>query len=125
MVGRPNEPPLPDPLAYFLTWSSYGTWLPGDERGWIEYRHGWNLPSPALELESKARMTEDACRLDPHQRKEVELQIEETCRFRGWTLHAVNCRSNHLHVVVTAANMHPDQVRAQLKGLVHAPPQAA
>ena len=24
------------PLAYFLTWTTYGTWLPGDERGWIE-----------------------------------------------------------------------------------------
>ena len=32
-----NRPPLPDPLAYFLTWSTYGTWLPGDERGWIEH----------------------------------------------------------------------------------------
>ena len=23
-----------EPLAYFLTWTTYGTWLPGDERGW-------------------------------------------------------------------------------------------
>jgi hypothetical protein len=22
-----------EPLAYFLTWTTYGTWLPGDERG--------------------------------------------------------------------------------------------
>ena len=24
--------PLPEPLAYFLTWPTYGTWLPGDAR---------------------------------------------------------------------------------------------
>ena len=41
---RDCEPPLPEPLAYFLTWPTYGTWLPGDERGWVEYRHGWQLP---------------------------------------------------------------------------------
>jgi REP element-mobilizing transposase RayT len=111
---RPNEGPLPDPLGYFLTWSTYGTWLPGDERGWVEYRRGWQLPSPMLELESAARMTEDACRLDPEQRKRVEAQIEETCEFRRWTLLAVNCRTNHVHVVV-AADQDPKTVRNQLK----------
>jgi hypothetical protein len=35
---RDCEPPLPEPLASFLTWPPYGTWLPGDERGWVEYR---------------------------------------------------------------------------------------
>ena len=24
---------FPEPLAYLLTWTTYGTWLPGDERG--------------------------------------------------------------------------------------------
>jgi hypothetical protein len=41
-----NRPPMSDPLAYFLTWVTYGTWLPGDDRGWVEYRHGWQLPDP-------------------------------------------------------------------------------
>ena len=54
------EPPLPEPLAYFLTWPTYGTWLPGDERGWVEYRHGWQLPDPARKREAQARLTEDA-----------------------------------------------------------------
>jgi len=114
MRGREGEAPLPDPLAYFLTWNTYGTWLPGDERGWAEYRRGWQLPNPILELESAASMTEDACRLDLEQRREVEEQIRETCRFRDWTVHAVNCRTNHVHVVLTA-DYHPDEVRSQLK----------
>ncbi len=114
MRGRDHEAPMPDPLAYFITWNTYGTWLPGDARGWVDLHHGWQLPCPILELESKARMTEQACRLDREQRTIVEKQIEETCRIRGWKLHAVNCRTNHLHIVVTA-EQHPDQVRNQLK----------
>jgi len=41
---RPNEPSMPDPLAYFLTWTTYGTWLPGDERGWVLKGKGFNCP---------------------------------------------------------------------------------
>ncbi|MBI2805935.1 MAG: transposase [Planctomycetes bacterium] len=111
---RENEPPMPEPLAYFLTWSSYGTWLPGDDRGWVEYRHGWRPPDPVRKLEAAGRMTEDACLLDHEQRQLVERQIAETCRFRGWELHAVNCRSNHVHVVVTA-DKDPKAVRNDLK----------
>ena len=74
---------MPDPLAYFLTWNTYGTWLPGDQRGWIEYRRGWQLPDPIRELEAAALMTEDACRLDQEQRKRVEAQVAETCEVRN------------------------------------------
>ncbi len=114
MKERPHEAPMPDPLAYFITWLTYGTWLPGDERGWIEYRNGWQMPDPIRKLEALAIMSEDSCRLDPEQRTAVEKQIAETCRYREWELHAVNCRTNHLHVVVSAP-IRPKIVRSQLK----------
>ncbi len=114
MRTRINEPALPEPLAYFLTWGTYGSWLPGDERGWALYRQGWQLPDPIQKLEASARMSEDACVLGPEERAAVEEQVAETCRFRNWMLHAVNCRTNHLHVVLTAP-LHPKAVRTQLK----------
>jgi REP element-mobilizing transposase RayT len=106
----PNE----DPIAFFFTWSTYGTWLPGDAHGWVEYRRGFQLPDPILELECAARMTEDACRLAQHQRERVNKQVAETCAHKGWILHAVNCRSNHVHVVLTST-AHPKTIREQLK----------
>ena len=106
---------MDDPIGFFLTWATYGTWLPGDSRGWVEYRHGWQFPDPVRELEAAAKMTEDACRLTEQQRDAVERQIAETCRHRGWHLHAVNCRSNHVHVVVSAPNTRPKKIRADLK----------
>jgi REP element-mobilizing transposase RayT len=114
MPTRENEPPMPPPLAYFINGSTYGTWLPGDERGWAEYRHGWHLPDSARKLEAAAKMTEDACLLDQEQRKAVHEQVAETCLHRGWTLHAVNCRTNHMHLVVSAP-LAPEKVRSQLK----------
>ena len=109
-----NRPPMSDPLAYLLTWSTYGTWLPGDERGWIEHERGWQLPDPMRKLEAAAKMADDACRLDLAQREVVQQQVTETCGFRSWPLHAVNCRSNHVHVVVSASQP-PKTVRNQLK----------
>ena len=106
---------MDDPIGYFLTWVTYGTWLPGDARGWVEYRHGWQFPDPLREIESQARMTEDACRLSLEQRDAVERQIGETCRYRGWRLYAVHCRSNHVHVVVSAGDTRPKKIRADLK----------
>jgi len=106
---------MEDPIGYFLTWATYGTWLPGDSRGWVEYKRGWQLPDPILELESASRMSESACRLSVAQRLAVEAQIAETCRQRGWHLHAVNCRSNHAHFVVSAADTPPKKIRANVK----------
>jgi REP element-mobilizing transposase RayT len=111
---RPNEPPLPEALAYFLTWVTYGTWLPGDERGWVDHGWGQQEPDPIRKREAELRMAEGACSLDPEQRTLVEQTIADHCRIRGWALHAVNCRSNHVHVVLTAA-VSPAEAREQLK----------
>ena len=79
-----------------------------------EYRHGWQLPDPARKREAQARLTEDACLLDQDQRRLVELTIADHCRVRGWTLYTVNCRSNHVHVIV-AGDREPKEIREQFK----------
>jgi REP element-mobilizing transposase RayT len=46
---------------------------------------------------------------------DVEDTIHDHCRIRGWHLHAVNCRTNHAHVVVTAPDRDPEEVMDQFK----------
>ena len=89
-------------IAYFSTWTTYGTWLPGDQRLWYAAELGIRLPDTITEFEASLRMTEMALILDREQRGLVEKTIADHCRIRSWTLHAVNCRSNHVHVLVTA-----------------------
>ena len=98
---------MSDPIAFFITWPTYGTWLPGDDRGWVEYKGGWQLPKPQLELECGCRMTEQACLLSEAERAIVQTQVAETCQYRGWQLHAVSCRFNHAHIVVAAFEINP------------------
>ncbi len=104
-----------DPLAFFVTWTCYGTFLPGDERGWTKWHKGDQLPQPLLEDWCRDRMAESPVLLEPDQREIVEQVIHEHCSVREWSLHGVNCRSNHCHVVVTARDYDGDQVRDQFK----------
>jgi hypothetical protein len=106
---------MPDPIAFFITWPTYGTWLPGDERGWVEYQHGWQLPNPDLERYCRACMTEKQCLLSIQEREIVLEQILETCAFRKWVHFASDCRSNHAHIVIGAANTSPKKIRVDIK----------
>jgi hypothetical protein len=105
---------MPDPLAYFLTWTTYGSWLPGDERGWILKGQGIRAPDPVRRKHAESLLIEPPCSLDDEQRNLVEATIGRHCEIRGWEPHAVNCRTNHVHVVVSA-NCEPESVREQFK----------
>jgi REP element-mobilizing transposase RayT len=90
-------------LAYHIVWTTYGTWLPGDRRGWVKKNAtGIQEPDPQREELAREHMTEPAVLLTPTQRALVEQTIRAHCEIRKWHLHAINVRSNHIHVVVTA-----------------------
>ena len=102
-------------IAYFYTWTTYGTWLPGDERGWLKHFQGNRSSNKLIEFEAQLLMSESAITLNPSQRELVEKTIREHCAIRNWILHAVNCRTNHAHVVVTANERKLPEPRIQFK----------
>lgn len=94
------------PLAYLITFRTYGTWLHGDQRGSIDRVHN-NYGSPYLpanhkwhEFNQHALRTRPV-RLSATQRKSVAAAILETSRIRKWDLLALKVRTNHVHVVVS------------------------
>ena len=106
---------MSDVLAYHIVWTTYGTWLPGDWRGWVKKRiWGVQEPDPAKETAARGRMAEGAVWLTDEQRAIAAKTIADHCRIRGWTLHAVNVLANHVHVIVTADRAWED-VRDQFK----------
>ena len=90
-----------DPISLFITWTTYGSWLPGDSRGWMKWKVGQRQPQPLLEDWCKNQMKERAVLLDAQHRQVVEDVVGKHSDIRGWELHAVSVRSNHVHVVVT------------------------
>ena len=106
-------------LAYFITWTCYGTWLHGEERGSVDRDHNDPcapvLPAdPVRFAQEQARMREPAYVLDEPRRAVVVRAIIEIVRRKGWLLHAVHVRSNHIHVVLTASGA-PERVMNDLK----------
>ncbi|QDS96143.1 hypothetical protein FF011L_49510 [Roseimaritima multifibrata] len=104
-----------DLLAYFITWTCYGTFLPGDSRGWTKWHKGEMIPRPQLEDWCRDQLSESIVWLDDLQRNAVNSVVCKHCKIRGWMLHEVNCRSNHCHVVVTASLYKGEVVRDQFK----------
>ncbi|QDU93307.1 transposase [Lignipirellula cremea] len=105
---------MTDTIAVFITWTTYGTWMPGDARGWRDRSRGEQLPRPLLERWCREQMTGETVLLEPHDRETVENACREHCLFRNWQLYAVNARTNHVHVVV-ASMENPQKVCEQLK----------
>ncbi len=114
VVVDPGTIPMSEPLAYLLTWTTYGTWLPGDDRGWVKEHEGFQPPNWKIEHEANRKLSESPCILGYEERQLVEATIRRHCEFRGWTLLAASCRTNHVHAVV-AAPVAPDVVMSQLK----------
>ena len=109
------------PLAYLITFRTFGTWLHGDERGSVtrqpksireSKRRDINIP---LRERMTEKMDTEPVVLDRTQRKVVQDAIREVCHHRGYVLYALNVRSNHGHVVVHA-NAKPERVSDSMKG---------
>ncbi|MBL8183095.1 MAG: transposase [Blastocatellia bacterium] len=104
-----------EPLAIFVTFRTYGTWLPGDDRGTINRHHNKYgtkkiRPVPEWVTTNKLRMNREPVALGPRQRATVRKAIKEACRFRGWRILSINVRTNHIHVVVATGQRNGSKV---------------
>ena len=111
---------MSEPVGYLLTWTCYGTWLPGDERRSVDKKHNtYGTPrapvDPARVAGARQRQTHRTVVLAEEARAIVADTIAAHCQFRGWALHAVNARSNHVHVVVGYAGQAPEKVMGEFK----------
>ena len=107
------------PLAYFITFRCYGTWLHGDERGSTDrfinqYGAPFITASQRWRQHNEITLKYPPVTLDSDRRAAVEDAIRETCKIREWELKAVNVRTNHVHVVVSASG-NPEPVLVALK----------
>jgi REP element-mobilizing transposase RayT len=108
------------PLAYLITFRTYGTWHHGDHRYSIG-RNGMNIyngprlqPSVPFAEKMKESQRVASVILTELQREIVTKALTEVCSHRGYFLQAQNIRTNHAHSVVSASIM-PEKIVADFK----------
>ncbi|MCC9603465.1 hypothetical protein LOC67_23190 [Stieleria sp. JC731] len=105
-----------EPLAFFITFTIYGTFLQGDNRWWRSRQKGSQPPQPLLESWHRDRLKHDIVLLNETQQQIVESEINRLYDFRDWILRKANARTNHVHVVVSDSGCSGGKVRDQIKG---------
>jgi REP element-mobilizing transposase RayT len=109
-----------EPLAYFISFTCYGSRLHGDDRGSVDLRHnvfGTPIlpPDPELVTNRRAVMKHSPYALEENRPAIVLDGIVALAAKRGWTLWAAHVRTQHLHVVLTATGANIDRVMNDLK----------
>ncbi len=107
------------PIAYLLTFRTFGTWLHGDQRGSYSrpQRHRSKYISSNVPLREKMEkeIKQEVVILNHHERTLVHEAIVEVCQFRAYDLRALNVRSNHAHAVVSKS-IKPEKIVNDFKG---------
>jgi hypothetical protein len=119
----PRDESMPsEPLAYFITFHTYGNRSPDGTVVPVGYEPT-AAPAPAQEPEDEPPVVgvppglRDPYALDLPRRQIVCHAIVDECRFRGWTLHAVHVRTKKVLLVVTAPRYDtPDRKRWEKYG---------
>ena len=119
MVTTQRSLAINGPIAYFITFRTYGTWLPGDERGFGDRRHkevgtSRRPADKSREAAARDRMKHQAVVLNDQARTIVEAAIRRRCDEAGWALHALEVRPTHTHALVSSA-LRAGQVLSSLK----------
>ena len=84
-------------IGYMLTWTTYGTWLQGDKKGWIkdgEIRPG----NENLKNINKQALVKSSVKLNDNAKQIVKEAIEKSSEGFGQKICAIAVCSNHVHL---------------------------
>ncbi len=95
------------PLAYHITWGTYGTRLRGGNAPYVDRNHnqyGTPLPppNPTMQHADHDRMKYDPVYLTEEQRLTVRAAIIDVAHRYNWHIHANAANTDHIHFVITA-----------------------
>ena len=90
---------MPNTLGYMLTWTTYGTWLQGDARGYV---NNGKICSEniCLRIANETSKTQSSIRLSDSQRQLIKEAILNKAESVRQAVHALTVRKDHVHLVV-------------------------
>lgn len=90
-------------IGFMATWTTYGTWLQGDKRGYV--KNGITLEANAqLEKTNKKLLKHDKIIIPKNLRTIVENAILKEAKAIGQQVYAIAVCSNHVHIVVESTD---------------------
>ena len=82
-----------------ITWTTYGTWLQGDNRGYV--KNGKILPAnPMLSDSNKQNLTKKPIKLSKTHRTIITKAIYEKAEQLKHKIYALAVSYNHVHIVI-------------------------
>src|SRR5262245_48963559 len=120
-----------DAFALHITWTCYGTWLPGDSRGYVSntllpdgsFREKVNAPGMPCTADddytrqrARDRQKWPTVLLSQELAHAAAAALVAAARKRDWRILRAALMANHIHVVITDCPDDGEAVRRVLKG---------
>ncbi len=122
-------------FALHITWTCYGTWLPGDERGHVSnvlssevgFDPKHNVPGTPITAgddytrsQARAQQKHATVWLTADQALGAAEELVKAARERHWRIPRAALMANHMHVIVMDCPRDGPAVRRALKGVSQA-----
>ena len=105
-------------LGYMVTWTTYGSWLQGDARGFV--KDGKILgENKGLEQANRKMLIGDRFKLKKEQREVARRAILLEAERIGEKILAISVCSNHIHVVIGKGGNSVDKVVNRFKSAAY------
>jgi hypothetical protein len=119
------------PFALLISWTCYGTWLPGDPRGYVSntllpergFDRKQNIPGTAYTADdnytrecARALQKSETVYLTPALALVAAQALVNAAKERGWRIVQGAIMANHVHIVVQDCPDEGPAVRRILKG---------
>jgi REP element-mobilizing transposase RayT len=103
-------------IGYMVTWTTYGTWLQGDERGYV--KESKILPRDEKIKEICQRLQKQpAVILDEDEKQTVQQAILTESKKIGQTVKALAVCTNHLHLVAEPCRESIEKIVSRYKNV--------
>ena len=103
-------------IGYMVTWTTYGSWLQGDNRGYV--KDGKILPSNQQILLANRRLQRfETIKLNPEQRAVVHQAILDEAKRVGQKIDAIAVCEHHVHIVARPCRESIPQIVSRYKNV--------
>jgi REP element-mobilizing transposase RayT len=103
-------------IGYTITWTTYGTWLQGDKRGYV--KNGTIMPAnDKLKSANQNQQKFQTVKLNSNQKHIVRKAILQEAQKINQKIPAITVCSNHVHIVAKVSSESIEQIVHRYKRL--------